>query len=238
MPIPEASGLGNCLLLMFGNWWKLQVAGARYKIQTYLVKRYKEQSYVCYNPGWMVCCAETQWVSTTVQTVGIAWYGITWYGMVSTAQRGAAPSRKMPPEYSCDNSSCECSCHLPKKEDKSQRLKKLRFSSIFFFFPEPLKLSGWTGRVGSPSKKERQLLWLRSNSSSNRYKCTFAIGVLERIVLWINAIWGQRQVKKMGMWVIWTGEKEGDRGALERELPGLACYQSTILKCFKWYCMV
>ena len=42
----------------------------------------------------------------------------------------------------------------------------------------------------------------------------------------------------MGMWVIWTGEEEGDRGALERELPGLACYQSTILKCFKWYCMV
>ena len=142
--IPEASGLGNLtrsgvnnlllVLLVFGNWWKLQEAGARYKIQTYLVKRYKEQSYVCYNPGWMVCCAETQWVSTTVQTVGIAWYGITWYGMVSTAQRGAAPSRKMPPEYSCDNSSCECSCHLPKKEDKSQRFQKLRFSSIFFFF--------------------------------------------------------------------------------------------------------
>ena len=38
--------------------------------------------------------------------------------------------------------------------------------------------------------------------------------------------------------MIWTGEEEGDRGALERELPGLACYQSTILKCFKWYCMV
>ena len=78
MPIPEASGLGNCLLLMFGNWWKLQVAGARYKIQTYLVKSYKEQSYVWYNPGWMVCCAETQWVSTTAQTVGIAWYGMVW----------------------------------------------------------------------------------------------------------------------------------------------------------------
>ena len=108
----------------------------------------------------------------------------------------------------------------------------------FFSFSETFKLSGWTGRVGSPSTKERQLLWLRSNSSSNRYKCTFAIGVLKRIELWINAIWGQRQVKKMGMWVIWTGEEEGDRGALERELPGLACYQSTILKCFKWYCMV
>ena len=65
----------------------------------------------------------------------------------------------------------------------------------FFSFSETFKLSGWTGRVGSPSTKERQLLWLRSNSSSNRYKCTFAIGVLKRIELWINAIWGQRQVK-------------------------------------------
>ena len=84
-------------------------------------------------------------MSTTVQTVGIAWYGITWYGMVSTAQRGAAPSRKMPPEYSCDNSSCECSCHLPKKEDKSQRFQKLRFSSIFFFFFRTFKVERLDG---------------------------------------------------------------------------------------------